>query len=527
MLGNKNITNSINLAHKRLNTKITNNTHTTHTKRASHTNRESHTNNICNSATAHFKLAPQFTQYTTSLASHLLQPNTAISHTIKHLFNIKKRTPLDTTIQIQTHKLGHSIDSTHKSLYDIPPYLNIFTQLLNNSEWVKSSTLTEKHTAELRTLLANKNITHSAKYEYLDTHQVGNVLGDAFYNSLMVKNNLPAEILETYTSLNLHKLLINDFTSWSVIANIEQYITHLAVVSFTFEGISYKDSIYIFINEKTTSVKLAEITKLAKDIVHRIVFYNKLLSTSKIPHRFILYLTDLEKELDDDVIKHRHFKTSHINSAVTNKQDIVIYRKQELFKSIFHELNHFHTMDFTTIPQNVISKLISTHNITPTNTYLLYECVTEALANVLNNIYLSRTLTEFKSNYAQEMKFSTIQVAKILLVCGYDDWDTFAGDSMRPNTSKHFKQDSCVFSYYILKWYILMEFPKYMITCLHLNTLKFNSENGFENLMKIFDAARTNTLFSGAIDTIIRDMKKQGKKLYKSKTGKTMRMTCL
>uniref|UniRef100_A0A6C0HMJ9 Uncharacterized protein n=1 Tax=viral metagenome TaxID=1070528 RepID=A0A6C0HMJ9_9ZZZZ len=513
MLSHTKISQAIKIAHNNAN----NNNKLNHTKIK---------DNICNSVDHIFKLLPKFTQYTNTISSDLIHNTSTF---VKHLFTIKSTTKLSSTVTLRIYPLKKTnIFSSSHMEYIIPSYLDIFSQLLNNKEWLNTTTFTSEEILELATLFSNsqdKDKTGNKTgdktgngndnsngnkindiYTYLDTHKVGNKLGDVFYSSL-VNNKLPTTILEQYPSIKLHRLLINDFTSWSIIANIESTMTHVAIVSFTYEGTEYANSIYIFINEHTTTSSIANITKLAKAIVHRIIFYNKLLNTSRVPQRFILYLTDLEKEFDNSVIAHKHFKTQNINSAVTNKQDIVIYRKQELFKSIFHELNHFHTMDFTTIPPTVLKHLIKTHNIARTNTYLLYECVTEALANVLNNIYLSRTILDFKSNFAKELRFSTMQVAKILSISNYTKWNDFAGNSMHIDARKHFKQDSCVFSYYILKWYILLAFPTYIVKCLDANTLKFNvnshAHTAFNNLIKIFDAGRTNPLLSETIDIIL------------------------
>ena len=121
-----------------------------------------------------------------------------------------------------------------------------------------------------------------------------------------------------------------------------------------------------------------------------------------------------------------HFKTINVNTAVTNGQDIIIYRQQELLKSIFHELIHFHNLDFRNIPPELLAYLIKTHNIKSDNEYLLYECVTEAMANILNNLYFSKNIKDFINNLQSEILFSTFQVAKILNICKYKKWDDFS-----------------------------------------------------------------------------------------------------
>ena len=474
--------------------------------------------NICNAFQNIFRKVPvTFNNYLNSQVNILMQRNSATLTAIQKIFTIKKNTHPDISVKLFNLTVGDSSGN----LYRIPPYLEIFKKLVYDKEWCKNVRLSHNHITELQTMLS-KTITDNAKYEYLDNNKVGNVLGDVFYESLVVNQNLPTEILDLYPSLFFHKLLINDFTSWSVVANIAANMSHIAVVSFKYGGVNYDNAVYIFIDERTTSPTQRDIGKLAKDLVRRILFYNILLNTTVVPQRFILYLTDLEKNFDKYVLDHKHFKTNNVNSAVTNARDIVIYRKQELLKSIFHEMNHFHTMDFRKIPQDIVQHLIKTHNISPNNTYLLYESVTEALANVLNNVYLSRTLNEFKGNMVKEVKFSTLQVAKILKICGFNKWGQFSGDGLN-NPVNQFKQDSCVFSYYVLKWYILMSLPMYMMGCLDMATLKFkNDDIAFANLVKIFDDTRKLPVVGETVDVLLK-----GKTIGKNNIGRTLRMTCL
>ena len=79
-----------------------------------------------------------------------------------------------------------------------------------------------------------------------------------------------------------------------------------------------------------------------------------------------------------------HFKTININTAVTNGLDIIIYRCEELLKSVFHELIHFHNLDFRNTPKQLITYLKTTHNINSGNQYIVFESITEVLANILN-----------------------------------------------------------------------------------------------------------------------------------------------
>jgi hypothetical protein len=325
--------------------------------------------------------------------------------------------------------------------------------------------------------------------------------------------NMGGTLESKFPSIKFHQLLINSFTSYKILEDIEKNMTSLSIGSLEYNknnhnknnhNKKYDNLLYIFSNSHeneninksgmNTSERTYEnhrISKLGDKIIQRLLFFNEFLGTDKLPHKLIIFLTNQEKEIDDALEHKAHFRSLNVNTAVTNGQDIIIYREQELLKSVFHELIHFHQLDFRTIPPNsekvIMDYLKKTHNIAENNEYLLYECITESLANILNNIYsrdtlnsnLNLNLKHFKANFIDELLFSTFQVAKILRICKYNSWAEFALLDSNPfakhNPEKQFKQDSCVFSYYILKLYILLNIDEYWSTILD-NHLKCSNE---------------------------------------------------
>ena len=162
-----------------------------------------------------------------------------------------------------------------------------------------------------------------------------------------------------------------------------------------------------------------------------------------------------------------------------------------------------------------------------------------------------------------EIKYSTLQFAKLLKVLKYKTFDEFTDLKRISNLStkssvhgvsniyinnpaKQFNQDSCVFSYYILKGYILNNIASYFELCLD-DKLQFNkSDTGFTNLMKIFNDARHNIHLINIINILLKKIpsyqKQSGNHSKTSKTSKitkaeksnikesiykTLRMTCL
>jgi hypothetical protein len=271
------------------------------------------------------------------------------------------------------------------------------------------------------------------------------------------------------------------------------------------------------------------------------LFLNLVTKTDKLPKKMILILTDLEKEIDDNLLAKAHFKTLNINTAVTNGQDIIIYRKQELLKSIFHELIHFHNLDFRTIPSSVSNAftkfLKDNHYIDENNEYIYFESVTEVLTNLLNNIFHSKNITEFKNNYLLETTFSTFQTFKILKICGFTSWNQFTRRTKSINQPKKFKQDSCVFSYYVLKLYILLNLDYYFQNILDSKLKFINSSQSFEHLIHLFKNSFNNVYLADIINSLLKinsntsttkkNLKQNLNISARNKIYRTLRMTCL
>ena len=439
----------------------------------------------------------------------------------------------------------------------IPPFIDIFRYLISKPDFINKFSMNEKHLLE-NNLLSSRS-TLDTCYKFLEKEKLGQKLLDLYYS---IDSNLKLELIAKYPSIEFHSLLINNFTSFKIIEDLELRIKKLVTFSVEWQGRKIDNLVYMFMYDDNITQMNIDYKNIGNKIIERILFFNSFLNIDKLPSKFIIFLTDKKKEIDEDVILHMHFKTINVNTAVTNGRDIIIYREQELLKSIFHELIHFHNLDFRQIPDNIIQYLIKTHNIKPDNEYLLYECVTEALANILNNLFLSINIKDFTHNLKLETLFSTLQCAKILNICGYKQWDEFSSlDKIdmhsnklnNSNPKKQFKQDSCVMSYYILKYYIMMNLDIYFKMCLDTKLKFIQSTESFNNLINIFDLARKNIYIKqvmdnalsslgslgslGSISSIDKHKTMKKSKTHKSKTklnikiknkiNKTLRMTCL
>jgi hypothetical protein len=105
--------------------------------------------------------------------------------------------------------------------------------------------------------------------------------------------------------------------------------------------------------------------------------------------------------------------------------------------------------------------------------------------------------------------------------------------------STQFKQDSCVFSYYILKLYILLNLDKYFKHVLDSKMKFIQTRKSFDYLIDIFDSSRKNIVLEQIINSILKGFslnkhrhknkytKNKKNKEIKEDINNTLRMTCL
>lgn len=470
--------------------------------------------------------------------------NTACKHLQLDYDTLNTSKPIGTQSTISIIPEMNDADKLAATQYLIPPFIEIFRHLLTVSAFTKH--FTPEEVTEATRILSIPVRNHI--YRELHAAPVGIKLADTY-----ARYGHEIDLTRKFPTTDFHALLFNSFTSYTILEMIEAEMNHVTICTLTDGGKQYPNFLYIFHNgrdmgeghrskarkESNHIIDYFEINMIAENILKRVVFLNRLLGRDNLPNRLIIFLTNAKKEVDDTLEAAAHFRTLNINTAVTNMRDIIIYRQEELYKSIFHELIHFHNLDFKMLPadiqQMMLETLTTTHNISLENEYLLYEAVTESLANTLNAIFLSSSISGFRDNVEKEIMFSTFQVGKILRVCGYASWEEFALlDGTVKNTKKQWRQDSCVFSYYVLKLYILLNLDNYWSHILDSGWRVQTSMRHFKHLLEIFEHGRQNRTLCQVINHLLRNQSSSSSR-GKGKTGKdkqtkinkTLRMTCL
>ena len=313
----------------------------------------------------------------------------------------------------------------------------------------------------------------------------------------VIYNLQPKDILEiqkTYPLFNPinDPLLYSEFVSLDVqdciLNNIDykykiyfQYQNLMKNPENKYEGVDISSSFEFYTGRKNDICKKEFNIKL---VIARLLFFNQYLNVATLPY-FRIFFCPNEKEMPTQYSKNMAiFSPNNVNTAVTNGKDIIIWRQEELLKSIVHECIHSHKLDFhfKDYPTQFIQEF-KKYNITPESEIRISEAYTEVIANFLNIIFTSTSIhlkdntlwsmpqENFKKHFQQEVKFSLFNASKILTFLGCQQWSDF-----RERKNKYtLHQTTSVFAYYIIKSIFLF----------NLHHLLSNNKNNQQNKGKL------------------------------------------
>lgn len=288
-----------------------------------------------------------------------------------------------------------------------------------------------------------------------------------YENRNMIINSLTENKTSVYTSFNLKY----SFNKIPGLENLEGYI----IFNCKFKDAIRDGSQYI--------------NNVIYSILRIIGFYVKYLIAKhkfsyKLPN-IVIYFTDINKCLNDDGDV---LGFNAINSAFyygnNEEQELVIYRQQELFKILIHELQHFYRFDLTNFEEketayglnDVVEK---TYNVKRTDDKFLNpnEAYAEMNATVLNTIFsnLSFTKENLINNFYIEMLFSLYQISKLF---NYEKIENSLSIYKNRAHNVVFRQKTYIFEYNYLKAKLLFQFNNVLN---FINDSKYYSNNQNEN----------------------------------------------
>ncbi len=259
-----------------------------------------------------------------------------------------------------------------------------------------------------------------------------------------------------------------------------------------------------------------------------------------------LYLTPEKKILPNTSIS--ILNQENVNTAVTtacNKHgSVLVYRKEEWFKVLIHELHHLLCLDFSGLEYKSLKKsLLEIFKIK--SDYNVAESYSEFWATIINCLFCSfNTLDDNcdKSTFLLhceffiefERIFSLFQTIKVLDFMGMNYKELISNNTEDIQLRYTlYREKTNVFCYYILKNILLFNYDEFLSFCHNNNTLlmKFkktplNFKAFFNFILKRYKSTELiKSLTKKSIYSMFYKIKNGIKFPYKEKIINTMRMT--
>lgn len=462
-----------------------------------------------------------------------------------------------------------------EELYYIPSYYKVF--LLYVYDLKHNQSLDTKLTGQVNTVceFLGKDIKNTnnmndintiyklnlqkktlTKFNNLVEDKCPDLLLEFQHDLLNNYDTLPQSILK----LNIpeeHRFLYNTFISFDNIETIRKCCKYKINIEYTYqfqtENQKHHFIMYVSLKDKETIFnKSPKMISLLKEVATRLAFFNIYLKTEKKP-LFTIYYSNLKKKLTinpaESSHSHNHSHTPtlrplNINTAATDtKTKIIIWRKEELLKSIYHESIHFHKLDIhdPDYEKKFERELKTLLNITPQSEVFIREAYTECVANLLNIIsYLTFKKQPLKNNTSsykvfikhlnKEKTYSIEKVVDILRFSRFTRYEDLikSKSKSKPSIKSVLNQNTPALSYYIIKSAFLHNIDTFLNfnnkTQLELN---FNTTNNTTVKTKQIDFLLfVKNLLLNDKKWIHLINKKMGKQKTKKQT-KSMKMTYL
>ena len=354
-------------------------------------------------------------------------------------------------IKIHIPKIGKNLGYLYKSINDIHSNLKKYDIIYSKTQITNTQQISIIKI--IKYLFDNNLLDNSIKLDQHDMfkkilesndlnelnnwiHNNGTDVIDRV-NQLSNANKIPVNLQNPF----IDNMLINKFVEMNIIDYLLNQLEYKH--SYT---INYKNlDINLVIYSKTKMIS----KKMLNNLIYRILILGLYKSkTTYLKINIDIFMTPFKKKIS------KHTKilgTREVNSGFSaHNYKICIFRKEELNKVLVHELIHYLELDLDVVE---FPDFYNYFNLAQSNKVKLNEAYTEILAILINSIITSKNITECKKILNIELKFSFYQVGKILNLYEFMN----AKDFFKPNDNDNeiFKQNTSVFSYFIIKTILL------------------------------------------------------------------------
>lgn len=358
---------------------------------------------------------------------------------------------------------------------------NIFNTLPTFIEWYNKN----QHLLPLNKI---KNIVKTSKIPDV------NELYDIIY-----------EPTEEYRKILHNELYTNPFVPLKILNNMEY--TELIYYKYVFTNKNIVVHVYRPINTDNIDI----------NILSKIFDYYYKLTKKDIPINLVLYLGTLKKQLYP---YNTQISPCNVNSGSTQPGiKICLWLKEEIYKVLIHELNHYFRLDFTfSTPgyQKTVKFVENLFNFNSTEDERLFESYTEALALITHCCFVNYyTKIDLQYLLLLELSFSFLQIAKLLTSFNI----TNAQEIFNKKSKNKISQSTSMISYFIIKTSLVFNIN---------NFIKFIDEDVIFNdrideYIELVKSSVTDKNFLSHINCSFNYIKNCDHPFMK----KTLRMTCI
>lgn len=227
-----------------------------------------------------------------------------------------------------------------------------------------------------------------------------------------------------------------------------------------------------------------------------------------------IFLCDVKKRMPKETIE--VIGKPHVNSAYTyccpSTNQIIVYRKEEWFKVFVHETMHSFGLDFCSSQNMSKVKDIMKPVFNINSEMNIYEAYCETWAVIINNAFLifnrmphikyGEFSKQFRHHMSTEIVFSLLQMNKILDHMGVEYNDLYTKTSTS-NIKRHlYKEESEVFSYFIVKTIIMYHYNLFILWCENHNHSLLNFNTSDKNIIEFCKFVLSLYKKSGFLDNV-------------------------
>lgn len=248
-----------------------------------------------------------------------------------------------------------------------------------------------------------------------------------------------------------------------------------------------------------------------------------------------IYFTHIKKVLptSEKTINRENANTAFTTICQTITE-INIYREEEWFKVLIHETFHNLGLDFSELDdkssRNAILKIFPIHSEVK-----LFETYCELWAELINILFISfdsiaennsktieNIIKKSEKMITYEILFSLFQSVKIIHFMGLEYKDLYENsEKAKKSRTIKYKENTNVFSYYILKSLLFFKLNHFIEWCTIHNNSSLNFNKNEENVLKFCNLIRENyrdSKYLNTIDKIQNWFKQNNKCNYECKT---------